>query len=54
MAGSPALAGEYGSRNLTKSQEDATNNSGKADLKQSCRGEDDGGFVAQWEWIILS
>lgn len=45
---------QYGSRNLKKSQEAATNNLGKADLKKRCRGEDDGGFVAQWEWIILS
>lgn len=54
MVGSPAVAGEYGSRDLTKSQGDSTNNLGKADLKQSCKGEDDGGFVDQWEWIILS
>lgn len=53
MVGSPAVAGEYGSRNLTKPQEDAAINLGKADLRQSCRREDAGGFVDQWEWIIL-
>lgn len=53
MVGSPAVVGEYGSRNLPKPQEDATNDLGKADLKQCYRGEDDAGFVDQGEWIIL-
>lgn len=53
MVRSPAVVGEYGSRNVTKPREDATNNLGKADLRQCCRGEDDAGFVDQAEWIIL-
>lgn len=52
MLGSPVVAGKYGTRNFTKPQEGATNNFGKADLQQSCRGEDGGGSVDQWEWII--
>lgn len=52
MLGSPVVAGEYGTRNLTKPQEGATNNLGKADAQQSCRGEGGGGSVDQWEWII--
>lgn len=35
MVGSPAVAGEYGSRNLPKPQEDTTNNLGKADLSKA-------------------